>query len=235
MPASGPALAALIQTNVNSRMAAIAGHSPLAQPIPSYYIEFCQAIGVGIIQGAPSIAFITADTGNAGDPPVPGVGVGIGIVTDPTFFVQDLYTRILGYILADFGRSLHQPYPPSPGNSGQYLLAFCNGINDSILTYYPTAWALASAHPDIYMGTGIISDGQFSGIVPSAIQAAIIAGAPNFIGPFWPRIAQGVAESYAALIEQHSTGEVTITGSCVPGPSQICGVGGSGTGAGVAT
>jgi len=223
MAASGSALAALVKTNVNTRMTAVSGHAPLSQNNPSYYIEFANAIGMGLVSGGPVIEFTTNDTGNQGSPLVPGVGAGIGIVTDPTFFVED------------FGKTSHDAYPPSTGNSGEYLLALCEGINDSILTYYPLAWTLVSAHPEIYMGTGIISDGQFSGLIATAIQAAIVSGAPNFVGVFWPRLAQAIAESYVALIEERSTGTVTITGNCTPSVSQTCGIGGSGNGTGTAT
>lgn len=237
MAASGPALGALIQTNMDSRFGAVMsrGIHPLAQKNPHYFLEMCMAIGTGIITGGPVINFTTQDTGNEGSPLVPGTGNGVGIVTDPSFFVQDLYTRLRGYIIADFGRTTHDAFPPGPKNSGQYLLAMCEGINDSILAYYPTAWTLVSAHPQIYTGTGLILDGHFSGLVASAIQGAIIAGAPDFIGRFWPRLAQGVSESYVLLIEQHATGHVTITGSCSPSQSQVCGIGGSGTGTGTAT
>lgn len=236
MAASGAALAALIQTNVNSRMSAVKGHAPLAQPNPSYYIQFTSAIGTGIISGGPVINFTTTDIGNAGSPLVPGTGAGIGIVTDPTFFVQDLYTRTLGYIIADFGKTSHESYPPSSGNSGEYLLALCEGINDSLLSYYPTAWTLVSDHPEIYMGTGMIADGQFSGLSASAIQSSIVSGASNFTGVFWPRLAQAISESYVALIEEHATGMVTITGTCTSSSSQTCDIGGSsGTGTGTAT
>lgn len=235
MAASGSALAALVQTNVNSRMSAVRGHAPLSQPNPSYYIQFATAIGTGIISGGPVIDFTTDDTGNMAAPLIPGTGNGIGIVTDPSFFVEDLYTRTRGYIIADFGKTSHEAYPPSSGNSGQYLLALCEGINDSILSYYPTAWTLSSNHPIIYMGTGIISDGEFSGLSASAIASAIVSGASNFTGVFWPRLAQAISESYVELIEQHSTGMVTITGVCVPSSSQVCGIGGSGTGTGTAT
>jgi hypothetical protein len=234
MPASPSALAALVKSNVSSRMAEIRGYAPLQQRNPSYYIEFAEAIGTGIINGGPDITFTTVDVGFSGIPPVPGVGAGIGIITDPTFFVQDLYTRIRQYVLDDFGRTLHDPYPPRPGNSGQYLLALCKGINDSFLSYYPTAWTLVSAHPIVYMGVGTINDGQFAGLSAPTIQSDIIAGAPNFVGRFWPRLAQAVSESYVELIEQHSTGTVTITGICTPAPpAQTCnitGVPGVGTG-----
>lgn len=235
MPASGSALAALVQSDVDTRMAAVRGIHPLGQKNPSYFIAMCQAIGLGIINGGPVIAFITSDSGNQGVPPVPGVGAGVGIITDPTFFIQDMYTRVRGYIMADFGKTSHDPFPPGPTNSGQFLLALATGINDAIMTYYPTAWTLVSAHPQIYSGTGTISNGQFSGLSPSAIGSLIQSGAPTLKGKFWPRLAQAVAESYVALITQHSTGMVTITGVCVPGPSQVCGIGGSGTGTGTAT
>ena len=237
MPVSPSAFAALVQADVDARMSAVRGYHPLEQKNPSYYIEFAQAIGLGIIGGGPTIEFITSDSGNSGTPLVPGTGAGIGIVTDPTFFIEDLYTRVRGYVIDDFGRTQHDPYPPAPGNSGQYLLALCEGINDAIMSYYPTAWTLVSANPQIYMGTGTISNGQFSGLVATAIQALIIAGAPNFIGRFWPRLAQAISESYVALIELHSTGTVTITGTCVPSPvpPQVCNIRGTGSGTGTAT
>lgn len=235
MAASGSALAALVQSNVDTRMAAVRGIHPLGQKNPSYYIEMCSAIGNGIITGGPAISFISADSGNQGAPLIAGTGAGIGIITDPSFFVQDLYTRIRGYIQADFQRTLHDPFPPGPTNSGQFLLALCNGINDAFLAYYPTAWTLVSTHPQIYTGAGLINNGNFSGLSAGAIGSTIHGLAPRFIGKFWPRIAQAVGESYVALIEQHSTGMVTISGSCSPGPSQVCGIGGSGSGTGVAT
>ena len=193
MAVSALALAALVKSDVNSRMQNVRGFAPLNQRNPSYYIEFANAIGMGIISGASTIDFTTTDTGNKGDPLVPGTGAGVGIITDPTFFVEDLYTRVRNYVIQDFGRTLHEPYPPSRGNSGEYLLALCEGINDAILSYYPTSWTLMSAHPEIYMGTGIVNNGQFSGLSASAIQAAIISGAPNFIGRFWPRLAQAIS------------------------------------------
>lgn len=236
MPVSPSAFAALVQTNVNSRMGAIAGHFPMNGKITSYFTEFCQAIGKGIILGGPTIAFTTSDVGFTGTPPIPGAGVGIGIVVDPTFLLQDLYTRIKNYVTADYGRTLSEPYPPSVDGYGQYTLALCQGINDALQTYYPISWALASAHPLVYAGSGTIANGQFTGLMAPAIKAAILTAAPTFmqIG-FWPRLAQAVSESYVALIEQHSTGTVTIAGVCVPGPSQICNVPGSGAGSGIAT
>jgi hypothetical protein len=161
--------------------------------------------------------------------------MGMGIVPDSSFLIQDLYTRTKGYIVADFGKTNHQNYPPQKGNSGEYLLALCQGINDALLSYYPTAWTLVSANPQIYMGTGQITNGNFSGLSPSLIQNAIIGLAPNLRGKFFPRLAQAISESYVALIQQHSTGQVTITGECSPGPSQVCGIGGSGNGTGIAT
>ncbi|MCX9024624.1 MAG: hypothetical protein OIN85_00845 [Candidatus Methanoperedens sp.] len=235
MAASGSALAALVQSDVNSRMGAVQNHFPLAQKRPEFFVEMCQAIGTGIISGGPVIMFTTTDSGVEGSPLVPGTGAGVGIVPDPNFFITDLYTRVRGYIIADFGKTSHDPYPPQARNSGLFLLALCQGINDAFQTYYPTAWTLVSTHPQIYMGTGLINNGQFSGLSASAIKGAIIAAAPRLRGRFWPRLAQAISESYVALIQQHSTGQVTITGTCIPGPSQVCGIGGSGSGTGTAT
>ncbi len=234
MPVVGSVLANLIQTNVDSRMAAIAGRHPLAQENPAFYIEMCQAIGLGIALGAPTVEFTSSDVGFTAAPPIPGVGAGVGIVTDPTFFIEDLYTRTRNYVIADFGSTKHDPYPPEPGNSGEYLKALCEGINDSFLSYYPTAWILTSVDPLIYAGSGTINNGDFTGLVAPTIQTQIMSGAPNFLGKFWPRLAQAISESYVALIEQNSTGTLTITGICVTSPAQICNLPGVGTGTGTA-
>lgn len=235
MAAIPSAFASVVQAKVDARLASVSGHHPLQQKNPRYFIEFCNAIGQGIIQGGPSIAYTTVDTGLSGLPLVPGIGAGIGIITDPEWMIQDLYTRIRNYVVDDFGRTLHEPYPPGNKNSGQYLLALCEGINDAILSYYPTAWILASVHPLIYKGTGIINDGMFSGLVPSQIQSTIQELAPNFIGKFWPRICQAISESYTLLIIQHATGTVTITGACVPDLTQVCAIPSVGAGTGAAT
>ena len=236
MPVSGPVLANLIQTDVDNRMSMVRGTHPLEQKNPAFYIEFCQAIGLGLILHSHNILFVTNDTGLSAVPFIPGVGVGIGIITDPTFFIQDLYTRIREYVINDFGRTTHDPYPPRPGNSGEFLLALCEGINDAFSSYYPTAWALASVYPIVYLGSGTINNGQFSGLSAQTIQSDIIQGAPNFVGKFWPRLAQAIAESYVALIELHSTGTVTITGICIPSLTQVCSLSGvPGMGSGVAT
>ena len=234
MPVSGPALAALIQVDVDQRMSAVQGVHPLQQKNPAFFIEMCTAIGLGIALGGPVIEFTSSDTGFTSAPPIPGIGSGIGIITDPTFFIEDLYTRVRGYVIDDFGRTMHDPYPPTPGNSGEFLLALCQGINDAIMSLYPTSWILASVDPLIYAGTGIIENGDFFGLVAPTIQAQIIAGAPNFLGKFWPRLAQAIAESYVALIEQHCTGTLTIVGVCVTSPVQICNLPGTGTGTGTA-
>lgn len=235
MAVSGSALAALIQTKVDTRMSSVGGHSPLAQADPSYFIAFCEALGKGIIQGGPSISFTTNDTGSKGIPAVTGTGVGMGIVPDATFFIEDAYTRIRGYILADLGSSMHDSYPPGAGNSGEYLLALCQGLNDAFQEYYPTAWTLASTHPAIYAGSGSIVNGHYSGLSDSAIKGAIVSAGSTMQGSFWPKLAQAIAESYVKLIHEHSTGQVTIAGVCVPGSSQDCGINGSGTGSGAAT
>jgi hypothetical protein len=185
--------------------------------------------------GSPLINFTTADSGSAGAPLVTGTGTGIGIIVDAAFFKQDLYTRARAAIIARFGTTRHDPYPPGLHNSGELLLALCKGIADSVATHFTTAWTLNSTHPQIYVGTGLINNGHFSGLSAGTIAPLIQAAAPSFIGVYWPDLCQAIAESYVETIHNHSTGTVTITGTCVPGPSQVCGIGSSGTGTGVAT
>jgi hypothetical protein len=234
MPVIPTVLSALIQTNINANLAALNGQGPLAQKDPSYFIAMCTAIGTGIATGSPLITFTSSDTGMMGVPPIPGAGTGVGIVVDGSFFEQDLYTRIRGFIIADFGSTTHDAYPPGPMNSGQNLLAVCKGVSDAIVTNFATAWTLTSVDPTIYIGSGMIQNGDFSGLVATAVSGPMVSAAPTLKGAFWPRICQGIAESYVAAIEQHSTGSITLVGVCVPSLAQVCGLPSSGTGTGTA-
>lgn len=235
MPVIISNLSGAIQTEVDSDMASIAGVHPLAQRNPSYFIEMCTAIATGIVNGGPTITFTTSDTGTEGSPPVEGSGSGTGIIVDSSFFTQDLYSRARGYVIADFGNTTHQPYPPQAGNSGQYLLALCQGIGEAIAEIFAEEWVLTSQHPNIYVGTGIINNGDFSGLSALSIASAMVGAAPNFIGKFWPRLAQAISESYVLVITEHSTGHVTITGECIPSDNQACGISGTGSGSGIAS
>lgn len=159
MPAIGPALGALIMNKVDQNMKKISGHSPLSQKNPSFFIAKCMAIGNGIATGVPVISFITKDSGQSGVPPIPGTGTGIGIKVDSDWYTKELYTKLRKTVLEKYGYTSHDPYPPSDDNSGKYLEAMCKGIAEAVKEHYATAWVLTSAHPLVYMGTGLIGNG----------------------------------------------------------------------------
>lgn len=235
MAADPVVLSNLIKTKVDAKMQAIAGHSPLAQSNPAYFVELCTAIGTGIANGSATILFTTSDVGITGTPSVAGTGTGVGIIVDDVFFKENLYTTMRNFIISDFGSTLHQIYPPSSGNSGKYLLALTEGISESVSEHYATVYTLNSSHPTVYSGTGTISEGNFSGLSSSSIKSLIQAASSNLLGIFWPRIAEAIAQCYVDAIHNHSTGQVTIVGVCIPSISQICGVPGSGSGSGIAS
>jgi len=235
MPVVGPVLSGLIETNVDSFMGALHGVHPLSQENPAYFIALCTAVGTGIALGSPLITFTTSDSGLTAVPPVPGVGSGIGIVIDDSYFREQIYINARNAILARFGETNHDPYPPSAGNSGEYLDALAHGIAVSVKTHFSTAWILTSAHPQVYQGTGTISDGNFSGLSSSLVKSSIVASGPTLLGIYFPDLAQAIADAYVSTIETMSTGTVTITGVCVPSISQVCAVPGSGSGTGTAT
>jgi hypothetical protein len=240
MSPSGPALGSLIQTNVDSLMAAVTGKTehgiafkgvhPLLQKNPQYFIELCNAIGEGLIEGGPVIDFTTLDTGLGGSPFVEGVGAGLGILINKDFFRENAYTNIRNAIIARYGRTTHDPYLPRPYNTGQFLDAICNGVAISVYNYYQTVWTLTSAHPEVYMGTGLIEDGDFYGISADPIAGAIRSHLPNFRGDFYPEMVQGIADAYVLTITTQATGTVTITGTCDESVSQRCGLQTTGSG-----
>src|ERR1700676_2538309 len=120
MAVSAQALSQLIISKINQKMTAIDNRGPLAQEDPSYFNEFCTAIGTGIISGSTVIDYVTVDTGLAGAPSIPGVGLGEGIIVDSEFFTEQIYTNCRNQIISMFGSTLHDPYIPGAKNSGQY-------------------------------------------------------------------------------------------------------------------
>ena len=238
MAASGSTLASLIQSKAHSKIAAIAGHGPLNQTNPMYFIEMCSAIGNGIGNNSLSLSVSTSDVGVTGTPPITGSGTGVGIIVDGSYFTEDLYTKIRQKILATFGHTNHQVFPPSGTNSGMYLKAICEAISESVTEHYSTAWSISTSHPSVYAGSGTISNGHISGLSSSAIKSSIISLSPSLHGFFWPLMVEEISNSYVGAIHNHSTASVTISGVCVPSPPphlQLCGLPSSGSGSGNAS
>lgn len=236
MPAIGPVLGQLIEIKIDQYMKSINGKGPMSSlQNPSYYKEMCKAIASGFAQGTVSVSFTTQDTGLSGVPPVPGAGTGTGIIVDAEYMAKEIYTAIRNKIIEQFGQTTHDPWPPKPGNSGLYLSAISRGIADAVKEHYASAWTLTSVHPFVYMGSGVIKFGNFSGLSAENITNLILSNGPQLKGDFWPTMAAQIAKGYVKGIHERSTGTVTIAGVCVPSISQVCGLPGAGTGSGVAS
>jgi hypothetical protein len=237
MPVSPQALTALITEKINSKMMAIDGMGPLAGKNTTYYLAFCKAIGTGIAQGTPTVLFTTQDSGSMGAPPIPGAGVGLGIMVDDAYMSQQIYTQCRSMVISMYQKTNNVEYPPSDGTNGKYLLAVAEGIAESVKELYAVSWALASVNPLVYMGTGNITNGNFTLPTAALIPNLILSnGAPLLQQKgFWPTMAQVIGQVYADTIQNHSTGMVNIIGVCVPSLSQVCGIPSSGTGTGVAS
>jgi hypothetical protein len=236
MPAQAGTLSELIKIKIDQKMKAINGKGPLGLlSDTAYYEEFCKAIGTGYVKGSiGDIMFVTQDSGNAGAPPVPGTGSGTGIKVDSEYMTRTLYTAIKNKIVSKFGSTYHDDYPPASGNTGEYLKAMCEGVSEAVKEHYAVSWNLVSTHPSVYSGVGVINNGNYSGLSDSKITGLILSSSPRLKGSFWPEMAAEFASAYVKTIHTRSTGEVTITGACIPNMTQICGLPGSGAGQGSA-
>ena len=237
MAASPSILSALIQARMASNFEAVLDYNPLNGHDTSYFQEFCTAFGSGIATGTITVPFVTADTGLKGIPFVAGVGTGIGIIVDEAFFKETIYTNVRNAILAQFGRTNNIPFPPTTKFNGLVLQAMAEAISHSVKTHFATVWTLTSTHPMIYSGTGLIENGDYSGISSSLVNSQIQVFGPRLSipGSVFPNMSLAVAQAYKTTIETMSTGTVTITGTCSPSVSQVCAVPSTGTGSGVAT
>ena len=209
---------------------------PLSQPNPIYFKHFCEAVAKGISDGSTVINFTTADLGLQGAPLVAGAGTGIGVIVDDLYMSEKMYTAIRTKILAAFpGSGLIPPWEPPNGSYGSFLKAITDGIAFAVKDHFATAYNLVSAHPQVYMGTGLINatSNKFFGLDQANIKSLIQAAGNLMQGPAWPVYCDGIAEGYVDGIHNKSTGTVVIAGVCIPSESQVCGIGpapGIGTG-----
>ena len=225
MPAVPELLTMLVIKHCADKAKALTNVDPRSTKAASFFIAFCTAVGKGIAEGTPTVMFTTTDSGFTSAPPVPGVGAGIGIKVNSEYMSMKMYTLLRDEAVKK--GSKHAVWPPPDDNGGKYLRAITDGICEAIKEHYATCWILTSAHPLIYQGTGVIDPqkgSKFSGIQDSAVKSLIISYGPLMKGSMWPKMAESISKAYKDGIENMSTGQVAITGVCVPNISQVCNI-----------
>lgn len=254
---NGDVLAQELISRMDQKFKALANYGgPLAQQDNSYYLEYCNAIGKGIVLGSPVIQFVTKDTGFMGAPFRVGTGVGLGIIVDKDYFTKKLYNEIRDRAIAEHGSTNHpawcdeydavnDPFNPLPAdhcslqanqyNPRNFLTAMCEAVSETVTEHYAAFRILASTHPTIYAGESEIEEGGYLGIDPNSVASSIQGLAPRMQGVFWPSICQAIGAAYTDAIHNHSTGTIIISGICIPSESQGCGVPSVGIGTGTAS
>jgi hypothetical protein len=253
MAVNSTLLSLLLKTKTDSNYKRVMQYNgPLAQSNPNYFIQFCDAIAKGVILGSPNIQFITKDTGFTGAPLKAGSGLGLGIKIDKNWFTRNLYSSIRERVIAHYGSTAHPEWcedwdiqgnvPEDHCSLGthqynpyNFFTATCESISESISEHYEQFMVLTSSHPSIYSGAGKIEKGAFTGISAISVKDSIVANSALLKGDFWPIMVEEIAKVYTEAIMFHSTGEVMITGICIPTQSQLCSIIGFGVGSGLAS
>jgi hypothetical protein len=183
-----------MQNEVNQRIQGLAGSGPLAQAKPAYFKEMMTAIGTGTVQGTQGqLTFVST----APPPPVPTPPtVGTGLKFDNEYFAKQLYSKLRTLGQAVSGKTLHDPYPPGKGNSGEFLQAICEGLGVAIKKHYSEAALLTAPQT----GLAPVTISSFSGLVPVSISGLIMGLAPTLKGPFFPQFALAYATVYTITI-----------------------------------
>jgi hypothetical protein len=203
----------------------------------SYYMEMTQAVGTGISDSINSAGFTTEDNGLSGIPFRSGKGIGYGIFVDREILTREIYSRIrqksqtfAQSIGGDTGHPVYNrpyiipenyelEYSPPDNNA---LFIFAKGIAESVYECFSTQIILNSNHPMIYFGEGEVV--SFTAIDASIISGRIFSNSSTLLGAMWPKICDAIGEAVDYTLQNHTTGEVLITGICVPSGSQSCGI-----------
>ena len=211
MALSGDGLSALMKTHVHTKIKTVGGPGPLGQSNSTYFNQMMEAIGGGTISGtAGTLSFVSSNS----PPPVPTPPfTGLGLIFDADYFEKTLYNKLRTLSLSISGRTLHDPYPPKKGNSGEYLRAICAGLGIAIKKHFASNATLTS--PLTSPSSSKIEKGQFSGLVPDSISQLIMAKASNLRGQFFPQFSLAYASVYTITV--HTKTESKIEGNWVPG------------------
>jgi len=211
MPLSGNALSGLMKQYVDSNIKGVGGPGPLGQQKTSYFEQMMEAIGGGTIMGtAGTLSFVSTNP----PPPSPtGPFSANGLVFDNSYFEKTLYNKLRTLSLGITGKTLHDPYPPSSGNSGEYLKAICAGLGEAIKKHFESAPLLLS--PLTSPSSSKIPAGSFSGLVPETISQNIISLASSLQGVFFPQFSLAYANVYVVTV--HTKTESKAEGNWVPG------------------
>jgi hypothetical protein len=232
MPIIKPAFIETVTSEVAKAMQSVSGVSPLAQPDPSYFKEMCKGFATGIADGISTLQFETKDAGLGSAPPIPGTGAGVGIKLDTAMLIEFCYTECRNGVIEKFGETAHDPFPPSSGNSGEFLQALIQGIIKATEEAFKSQLTLSSNHPMVYLGAGKILQGKFSGLQAADIADKIVAASPNLKGKAWKDFCLSFGKGFIKGVHEGATSEVVITGVCVPSVAQICAIPMTGQGQG---
>lgn len=213
MPLISVKLGELIKTKMIENLSSIDGVNPSAQSNPEYFNAFCFGIANGIANGTKGLAFKTLDTGLINPLGGSGIGLGKSINFNSEYMIKTAYENIRSEVIDIFGKTVHDPYPPTAKNSGQYLLAIIKSVSESIKEMFLTDLVLTSQHFPVCSGTGIIEMGGFNGLSADTIKQLILSAVPLFKGQFWPNFVTILVNSYVDTVHNHSTASVVITGA----------------------
>jgi hypothetical protein len=211
MPLSGSVLSNLMKQRVDANIKSVGGPGPLGQEKTVYFKKMMDAIGGGTVSGtAGTLSFVSSNP----PPPVPTSPFSAnGLKFDSSYFEKTLYNKLRTLSLGITGKTLHDPYPPSPKNSGEYLKAICAGLGEAIEKHFKSAPILLS--PQTSPSSSKIEKGSFSGLIPQTISQNIISLASGLNGVFFPQFALAYANVY--VITVHTKTESETEGNWVPG------------------
>lgn len=126
----GQVLSLLLQQKLDCKFKRVREYKgPLAQKNTTYFINFCDGIAKGVVNGSLVINFHTADIGIGGTPPVQGKGEGIGIIIDVPYFVEHLYTELRDKIIDSHKRTVYPAWCPEPFKYSPIIGTWRKGSN----------------------------------------------------------------------------------------------------------
>lgn len=190
----------------------LSGQNPFAQANPKYLGEFIHSIANTLALDSLKITCITTDAGLGTPPPAPGIGINGSVkwVNEP--MLGKIYTSVRNSILAQFGETMHEAWPPTQG-SGIYLKAILNSFTTPMTEFGNKKLKISSIHPIVHAGTFVVNGGQFIAPQPNILISDIMGKSPTLKGSFWPTFVKAFVHGYIDYIQTDLTGSGIIIGA----------------------
>jgi hypothetical protein len=195
-----------VKSLFRAKVKALMNHDIYSNPQPQYMHMFFDSVcHAFVINTSGKMNILTVDKATT-EALIPSPTTYQGLLMPPAAYSETLYNRLRTQTLSMFGKTLHDPWPPRKGNSGEMLKALCEAYAEGIYDIYKRKADLiithALQHP---LETKVESIVFINSSTPNIMKSMIIGASPLLKGQFWPVFVENMVDEFCLQLTKKST------------------------------